>query len=340
MQQKASRTLRYFPGIVKLASACKPGSRLEAILVHSRFSLILVITSTVLLGSGTAQAGKNGDVKSYCDITYCDIPDDPNKDEHQLDVYRPKGQSNCPVLVFWHGGAWCSGCKDKVMSVFGYGNIAESFAQRGVVVVLPNYRLSPAVKHPEHIKDAARAFAWTCAHISEYGGDPSRIFVGGHSAGGHLACLMAVDPTWLKAEGRSQKDIQGVVSVSGVYKLEDIDYDVKWDWTAPKNCFKCKGEVRPLILAFGSDADVIKDASPITHVHSGLPPFLLLSGGLDYSPLKRMSKEFFSALKDADCEAELKTIAWRTHDTLLFDFVHQTADKKMANAVMAFIKDH
>jgi acetyl esterase/lipase len=285
-------------------------------------------------------ADKSSGVTGSHNITYWEIPDDPARDDHKLDVYCPKGKTDCPVLIFWHGGAWCSGCKDKVLSIFGYDNIAESFAQRGIVVVVPNYRLSPAVKHPEHIRDAAHAFAWTSKHIADYGGDPDHIFVGGHSAGGHLASLLAVDPCWLNEVGRGPRHISGVVSVSGVYALKDIDYDVKWSWTAPKNYFKCEGEVRPLKLAFGSDPDVIKEASPINHVHSGLPPFLLLNGGLDYCPLKRMAKDFSSALKDAGCDVQSKTISWRTHDTLLFDVVHRTADKKTTKAIVDFIGGH
>jgi acetyl esterase/lipase len=305
----------------------------------SRVRLSAVLVATLFLAADTIQAAdKSVAVKTYQDIVYSGVSNDPDKECHELDIYRPKGKSGCPVLFFVHGGAWVSGCKDKVLSVFGYSNVAESFVQHGIVVVMPNYRLSPGVKHPEHIKDVARAFAWTCQHIDRYGGDPDRIFVGGHSAGGHLVALLATDPTWLKAEGRSQKDIQGVIGVSGVYKLEDIDLDLKISIKGPKNSFKWEAEARPMVLAFGKDPDVLKQASPITHVHSGLPPFLLLNGGLDFSPLKRMSKDFSAALKDVGCEVQTKTISWRTHDTLLFDIIHQRADRKMADAAVDFME--
>jgi acetyl esterase/lipase len=195
------------------------------------------------------------------------------------------------------------------------------------------------VKHPEHIKDVARAFAWTCENIADYGGDPDRLFVGGHSAGGHLAALLATDPEWLEAEGRSVKNIQGVIGVSGVYCLDDVNYDFKWSVAGPRDCFKCQGEIQPLSAIFGRGDDVLKDASPITHVRGGLPPFLLLTGGLDFCPMKRTAKKFASALKDAGCDVESRSISWRTHDTLLFDIVHQTADKKMSRAVIDFIND-
>src|SRR5262249_56357633 len=70
-----------------------------------------------------------------------------------------------------------------------YSAVGEFLARQGIGVVLPNYRLSPEVKHPEHVKDIARAFAWTRAHIAQYGGDPDKIFLAGHSAGAHLVAL-------------------------------------------------------------------------------------------------------------------------------------------------------
>ncbi len=310
--------------------------RCRSLLLHAGLVAVLAIClSTAPLYA----ADKSSSVKSSCNIAYCDIPNDADADSHRLDVYRPKGKDKCPVLFFLHGGAWCSGCKDKVLSVFGYGTIAESFASRGIVVVIPNYRLSPHVKHPEHIKDVAKAFAWTWEHIADYGGDPDRLFVGGHSAGGHLAALLATDPEWLEAEGRSVKNIQGVIGISGVYSLDDVNYDCKWSLSGPRDCFKCQGEVQPLSAIFGRGDEVIKQASPITHVRAGLPPFLLLTGGLDFCPMKRTAKKFASALKDAGCDVESKSISWRTHDTLLFDIVHRTADKKMSRAVVDFIND-
>ena len=97
------------------------------------------------------------------------------------------------MLLFLHGGGWVIGGKDDYFGLYGYGTIARCLAERGLVVVLPNYRLSPGVRHPEHIKDVARAFAWTVKNIESYAGRPDQIIVSGHSAGGHLAALLATD---------------------------------------------------------------------------------------------------------------------------------------------------
>ncbi len=173
--------------------------------------------------AGLLPAGQKAAVTCARNLTYSTIPHDPERDRHQLDVYSPKGRKNCPVLFFVHGGGWVLGGKDDVLGIYGYGTVARCLAERGLVVVLPNYRLSPGVRHSEHIRDIAHAFAWTCENIGRYGGDPERIFVGGHSAGGHLVALLATDLTYLKTVGRDTHDIRGVIAVSGVYRLEDFD---------------------------------------------------------------------------------------------------------------------
>ena len=187
--------------------------------------LVVAVVTPVLFASGGAEADqpKPVEVTVHRKITYHPIPNDPDLVRHQLDVYRPKGKDNCPVLFFLHGGGWVIGSKDDYFGVFGYGTIAKNLAERGLVVVIANYRLSPGVKHPEHIKDAARAFGWTCENATKYGGDPRRIFVSGHSAGGHLAALLATDHSYLKLVARSPSDIRGVIAISGVYRLDDAD---------------------------------------------------------------------------------------------------------------------
>src|SRR5438128_7600683 len=105
--------------------------------------------------------------------------------------------------------------KDDVFGILGYATIGRCLAERGLVVVLPNYRLSPGVRHPEHIKDVAAAFAWTCRNAREYGGDTQQIFVAGHSAGGHLVSLLATDERYMNHQGQRRQDIRGVIGISG-----------------------------------------------------------------------------------------------------------------------------
>lgn len=281
-------------------------------------------------------SGKPHGVRVVRNITYYDLRNDPDAERHRLDVYRPKGKGPYPVLLFLHGGGWMLMSKDDVWGLYGYGTIARCLAERGLVVVLPNYRLSPGVRHPEHVKDVSRAFAWTFRNIREHGGDPGQLFVGGHSAGGHLAALLATDATYLKQVGRTAKDIRGVIGVSGVYRVDEFDLNVLV--ADPTGGLRLNVSVKPLTLVFGNDPETVKQASPLTHVRPGLPPVLLLTGGWDYPPMRRMAKDFAAALKKNDCDVRETTIPWRTHETLLFDIARLAADRAAIDAIADFIK--
>jgi acetyl esterase/lipase len=276
---------------------------------------------------------KTYDVRVYRNITYYQVRNDPDAARHKLDVYPPAAKGRYPLLLFLHGGAWVTGSKDDILGWYGYGTIARCLAERGLVVVLPNYRLSPGVRHPEHIKDVARAFAWAYQKVKDYGGDLDRFFVVGHSAGGHLAALLATDETYLKAVGHRAKQIRGVIGVSGVYRLEG--FDVKLLLADRLGIFSGKLEVRPLAFIFSGKA--VRQASPLRHVRRGLPPFLLLTGGWDYAPMRRMAKQFSAALQKQGVPVQEKEIPWRTHETLLFDVFHLSVDAASRDAIVHFI---
>jgi acetyl esterase/lipase len=247
-------------------------------------------------------------------ITACCVRElDPDKVRHKLDLYLPKDQKDFPVLMFVHGGAWVMGSKDH----FLHADVGKFFAAHGIGTAVINYRLTPKVKHPEHIKDVARAFAWTKKNIKSYGGDPDEIFVSGHSAGGHLAALLATDETYLKAEGCSLKDIKGVIPISGVYKLD------------PPDVFKG---------IFGDDADVLKKASPVNNVHEGLPPFLIIYAENDMAGLAPMAQEFYSRLKKAKLPAELMRVEDRDHVFILIKGMKE--GDVVGKTMLDFIHDH
>jgi acetyl esterase/lipase len=291
-----------------------------------------------LHAGGPEPRTKKYEVRADRGITYYAVKDDPDAARHKLDVYRPAEKGRYPVLLLLHGGAWMMMSKDDVFGVLGYGTVARCLAERGLVVVVPNYRLSPGVRHPEHVKDVARAFDWTVRHCEKYGGDRKNIFVGGHSAGGHLAALLAADDSYLKQVGRAAKDVRGVVGVSGVYRLDA--FDMKWLAKDPKGDVEVKGDIRPLAMVFGDDPEVIRKASPVHLVRPGLPPFLLLSGGWDYPPMRRMAREFAAALRTHGVAVEEKEVPRRTHETLLFDIPRLTADADAVEAIVQFIRRH
>jgi acetyl esterase/lipase len=297
------------------------------------------------------------EVRSVRDQAYYEGPD-ANRLRHRLDLFLPKDKENFPVLFFVHGGAWFMGDK----SLFGrYSEVGKCLARHGIGAVLPNYRLSPGVKHPEHIRDVARAFAWTVRNIKNYGGDPTQLFVGGHSAGGHLCTLLATDPIYLKNEGIDTSLIKGIVAVSGVYQFLDVGLELKGlvpggnsfailpkvqlnfhaheaEPDIPKDSLPTASHFNLLDFVFGSDPSVRKDAFPMAHVHAGLPPFLLVNASHDLPGLLQMADEFASALRKEKCDVQTMKIPGRTHFGVMFRA--KTADDPLAQAIIDFVYRH
>lgn len=133
-----------------------------------------------------------------------------------LDVYHSRGARNAPVILFWYGGSWQHGDKDY------YHFVGASLARRGFVAILPDYRLAPDHPFPAFVADAASSVRWARDHAGEFGGDPARIYVSGHSAGGHSALMLALDARYLQAVGLSPSDVAGVVSLAGPTGLENL----------------------------------------------------------------------------------------------------------------------
>src|SRR6185295_18685519 len=151
-------------------------------------------------------------VEAKKDITYVEgQPEDDAK--HKLDLYLPRNKKSAPVFFFVHGGAWRFGDRSQ------YPALGNRFGREGILTVVPSYRLAPKNPHPAQIEDVAAAFAWTARHVGEYGGDTKRIYVAGHSAGGHLSALLTLDGKYLKTYNLSAKNIRGTISLSGVFNL-------------------------------------------------------------------------------------------------------------------------
>ncbi|TDF39663.1 alpha/beta hydrolase [Alteromonadaceae bacterium M269] len=135
-------------------------------------------------------------------------------DEWQkLDVYPQPGDESAPVVVFIHGGAWYWGSKEL------YYFAAEAFLRLGYTVVVPDYVKYPEGRFPSFVEDGARALAWTKANISQYSGDPNRLFLSGHSAGAHTGALLMTDKHYLNNVGLNPSDVQGFAGIAGPYNF-------------------------------------------------------------------------------------------------------------------------
>ena len=182
----------------------------------------------------------------------------PNStDKQRLDVYAPRGANAAPVVVFIHGGEWTKGDKSEVSFKPKYLN------ENGVIFIAANYRLSGTDKHPAQVDDVATAVKWVRDHVPEFGGDPKKIVLMGHSAGCHLVTLATLDPRILARVGMKPSDLAGVVSWSGgAFDLVDK--------------VKSGGMYATYIRAnFTDDESAWRDASPMNHIGDSkqLPPF-------------------------------------------------------------------
>lgn len=213
-----------------------------------------------------------------------------------LDVYTPKNtkaDDRRPVLIMIHGGGWRRGDKGNPPIL---GAKLRHFVGEGYVYIAINYRLSPAepgkpgVRHPTHIQDSAKALAWVHEHIQEYGGDPEQIHLMGHSAGGHLAALLATNDRFLRAEGKTLDIIKTCVV------LDTAAYDI------PRYLRNTEGRGMRVLYenAFGTDETVWRDASPAYHVApgKGIPPMLIFYNG-DRRQVDTLAPAFADALTNA-----------------------------------------
>lgn len=191
--------------------------------------------------------------------------DDPEK-RCFVDLRLPENAKNFPTLVWFHGGGLTGGKREF-----------PKFEGQGVALVAAGYRLSPQAKCPEFIEDAAAAVAWTVKHIAEYGGDPKKVFVGGHSAGGYLTLMTGMDPKWLAAHGLSNRQLAGLVPVSAQVTTH---FHVK-------ELRGIKGD--PLV-------PVIDEFAALHFVSKDLPPICLITGDrqLDW-PCRVEENEFMAA---------------------------------------------
>lgn len=260
--------------------------------------LALVALLIVVRGVSAAQTGGDGEqddgITIIEDTAYYEGEDaDPLR--HTLDLYLPQTEVPFPLIVYVHGGAWVGGSKDS------YANIGRALAAEGLGVVIINYRLSPGVTHPAHVEDLARAFAWVLDNIETYGGDPARIVLTGHSAGGHMVSLLILDPVYLEAVGYAPEDVAGVVAFSGVFVIDD--WIVQW----------ARG-------AFPADAAGRAAASPlalIPHEDQIVPPFLLVVSENDYPELIVETDAMRAMLDEAGVDVQTALIADREHFTLV-----------------------
>jgi acetyl esterase/lipase len=206
--------------------------------------------------------------RPHTDIAYGDLP------RQRLDIYLPDApvSNPAPVVVFIYGGAWDSGTKAD------YRFVGRTLAARGFVAVIPDYRVYPEVVFPGFVEDAAAAVAWTLGHVQRFGGDRSRLYLMGHSAGAHIAAMLALDGSYMRARGAAPPQLAGWIGLSGPYDFLPL-------------------KSRRLKQIFGDPAP--RSTQPIEFVTAGAPPALLITGDADTTVLPRNTARLSQRLREA-----------------------------------------
>ncbi len=207
-----------------------------------------------------------------------------NGPRQMLDIWAPdtaQQGDRLPVIVFFYGGGWNSGERAS------YGFVGRALAQKGFVVVIPDYRLTPKAHWPDFLEDSAAAVAWTHRYIDGLAGDPDRIALMGHSAGAYNAVMLALDPTWLRAAKSDPAILRGVAGLAGPYDFLPMEKGGLAE--------KAMGKVKPA-----------EKTQPIAFARGDAPPLWLASGEEDATVRPRNSQNLAAAIEKAGGSATLR----------------------------------
>ena len=222
-----------------------------------------------------------------------------------LDIYTPREAKGLPVVFWIHGGGWQAGDKSEV------DGKPQAFVERGFLFVSTGYRFLPEVEMGTILRDVATSLAWVHSHIAEYGGDPERIVVMGHSAGAQLAALICIDDRYLKEQGVNLGALKGCVPVDGdTYDLPAIIETAETRRRVhglPQVKFGHREK-------FGNTPDKHRDFSAVSHVAKdrGIPPFLILHVA-DHPDTSAQALRLGTVLKGAGIPCEIIGVRETTH---------------------------
>ena len=215
--------------------------------------------------------------------------DDP---AHRLDIYAPAAAKGArPVVVFFYGGSWQNGRRED------YYFAGAGLAAKGFVAMLPDYRKYPQVVFPGFVEDAAQAVAWARRNAARFGGDSTRLFVMGHSAGAHLAAMLSLDAQYLGARGLAPKDLAGLVGLAGPYDFLPLRDPV-------------------LKTIFAPEATIAR-TQPITFASAGAPPAFLATGADDTTVNPRNTANLSARLRSLGVRVEEKRYEGLNHYTIV-----------------------
>ena len=271
---------------VVLTTACSPVQTLNAIIPDSGYQL----SKNVAFGSLPRQ---------------------------KLDIYTPKqiaADGKPPVVIFFYGGSWDSGDKAD------YKFVAEAFTAQGYITVIPDYRVYPDVLFPGFMADPAQAARWVKDYIAGMGGDPQRIFLAGHSAGAHIAAMLALDDEYLANVSLKPTDFRGVIGLAGPYDFLPL-----------------KSE--RLKTIFGPEPQLSR-SQPINFVTGHNPPMLLLVGKQDATVWPRNTYHLADKIREAGGPVEVAEFDTYGHLDMVAKLAKPFRSDDMVKAIKTFVEQH
>jgi acetyl esterase/lipase len=264
-------------------------------------------------------------------IPYGDLP------RQTLDIYVPKNHAipsgeqatslrdktestsqatnqGLPVVVFFYGGSWETGNRGS------YKFIGEAMTSQGFIAVIPDYRVYPEVLFPGFMEDPAKAVKWVKLHAAEFGGDPERVFLAGHSAGAHLAAMLVLNPEFLAKQNSKPGDFAGMIGLAGPYDFLPL-------------------KSNRLKTIFGPESQR-PQSQPINFVTGNNPPMLLMVGTKDGTVWPRNTYNLAAKIKAAGGPVEVAEFPGYGHVDMAAKLAKPLRDKQMLNTIAEFIQRH
>lgn len=238
------------------------------------------------------------------DITYMELDTAKSIPSQQLNIFSPrKTQDLKNVFIFIHGGSWKSGNKGY------YSFLGNRMARKGIVTVVINYPLKDVATYFEMAIASATAVNWVHKNIKEYGGNPEKIFVSGHSAGGHLAALISTKKEYF--DSIAFKNV-----IKGTILIDAAGLDMYGYLKEEKF-----NEGHHYLATFTSDPIKWKEASPLYHLHNGIPALLIYRGEKTYPSIIKSNEKFAKALKAYDPSPKYKILKGKKHIPMITQFL-------------------
>jgi len=213
------------------------------------FSLVLLVIGGGLRAEQATTEYRTESAEPYYEPARLEKADAYQKEACVMDLNYPANSPGFATVIWLHGGGLTGGERE----------VPKLLQQKGFATAAVGYRLSPKATPDEILQDAAAATAWVLKNIESRGGDPKKVFIAGHSAGGYLAAMIGMDPRWLAAQGLSNRQLAGIIPVSGQVSTH---FQVK----------KVRGDTQPELRP------IIDEYAPLYYASKDLPPICLILG--------------------------------------------------------------